>query len=75
MLNEAELDEYYYTCPGHLAAPVCYYYCLPCFCATYVVCQDDGRVVTLLGRFAWQKEDEQALVKLTATPLSFNGED
>ncbi|CAM9364563.1 unnamed protein product, partial [Hapterophycus canaliculatus] len=35
--------------------------------------EDDGRVVTLLGRFAWQKEGEVALVKLIATPLSFKG--
>lgn len=36
--------------------------------------QDDGRVVTFLGRFTWQHEDERALVKLIATPLSLTGE-
>ncbi|CAM9304297.1 unnamed protein product [Ascophyllum nodosum] len=35
--------------------------------------EDDGRVVTLLGRFSWQDADEKALVKLIATPLSLSG--
>ncbi|CAM9675794.1 unnamed protein product [Ectocarpus sp. 4 AP-2014] len=35
--------------------------------------EDDGRVVTFLGRFAWQKEGEVALVKLIAKPLSLSG--
>ena len=46
--------------------------------ATLILCtlpslQDDGRVVTLLGRFSWQDADEKALVKLIATPLSLSG--
>lgn len=31
-------------------------------------------MVTFLGRFAWQKEGEVALVKLIARPLSLSGE-
>lgn len=36
--------------------------------------QDDGRVVTLLGRFSWQGEGEMALAKLISTPLTLDGE-
>ncbi|CAM9160252.1 unnamed protein product [Scytosiphon promiscuus] len=35
--------------------------------------EDDGRVVTLLGRFTWQEDGDVALVKLIATPLTFKG--
>lgn len=35
--------------------------------------EDDGRVVTFLGRFTWQGGDDRALVKLIATPLSLTG--
>lgn len=38
------------------------------------ITKDDGRVVTFLGRFTWQREGEVALVKLIARPLSLSGE-
>ncbi|CAM9489378.1 unnamed protein product [Pylaiella littoralis] len=34
--------------------------------------EDDGRVVTFLGRFTWQKEGEVALVKLIAKPMTLD---